>query len=185
MKISLRKAHDIQNRLQSRVNEILGECENDVDVLHEEQPHFVLDLARDRNLSRMNRVDVMINEIRDIRMSVSRLNQEVGINDLLATISAEERKATYRGRVGRTRPRQSEGYIDARIASWKDEDSYHRTSLDFPVYEAQDVRREKELARKCEKHVRELKEEVLALNIATTFNLEPSTVALLEAEDIV
>ena len=42
----------------------------------------------------------MINEIRDIRMSVSRLNQEVGINDLLATISAEERKATYRGRVG-------------------------------------------------------------------------------------
>ena len=83
MKISLRKAHDIQNRLQARVNEILGECENDVDVLHEEQPHIVLNLARDRNLARMNRVDVMINELRDIRMSVSRLNQMVGINDLL------------------------------------------------------------------------------------------------------
>ena len=133
MKISLRKAHDIQNRLQARVNEILGECENDVDVLHEEQPHIVLNLARDRNLARMNRVDVMINEIRDIRMSVSRLNQMVGINDLLATISAEERKATYRGRVGRTRQRQIEGYIDYRIASWKDEDSYHRTSIDLPV----------------------------------------------------
>ena len=53
------------------------------------------------------------------------------------------------------------------------------------MYENEDVRREKELARKCEKRVRELKEEVLALNIATTFLLEPSTVSLLEAEDIV
>ena len=92
----LENFHDIQNRLRARVNEILGECENDVDVLHEEQPHIVLNLARDRNLARMNRVDVMINEIRDIRMSVSRLNQMVGINDLLANhLRRRALKPTY------------------------------------------------------------------------------------------
>lgn len=188
MKISLRQAHDIQNRILARVNEILEENESQIDILFEEQPHQALDSARDRNLQRMNRADVLINEIRDIRMSVSRLNQESGINDLLATISAEERKAQYRARLSRMRPREEERTIDRRIQSALAEvgtERYGRDSLDVIVYQINDLNMGKQLVRESDKRIRELKEQVLHLNVGTKFDLSPATVDVLTDEQIV
>ena len=86
MKISLRKAHNIQNEINAVINTM--KIESTVKINEFQEPHIVVEEARLVSLNNITRKLKFLKVLNDIRVSVSEANQKSEISDTLAGIAS-------------------------------------------------------------------------------------------------
>ena len=124
--------------------------------------------------------------IKKLRLLVADANHEKGIDSRLTLINFLERKKAIKHRLSKSPIRPIEIILKAKLESKREkENRYHDDEFNVSIFDLEDVMDFKTDVRRCDRQIRELKEEVLALNITTYVEVDDRVEATLRLHDLI
>ena len=188
MKISLRKAHEYQAKLNQIVKTIEEEMPRYADIMFVEDK----DIQNTIKLVFTEFDEMLIQHysclevIKQLRLLVAEANHKYKIDKKLTLINFAERKKAILQRVSQSPVRENDKILKAKLESKRDrENRYHDDAFNVSIFEYQDVMEFKSDVRRCDRQIRELKEEVLALNINSYVEVDDRVEATLKLHDLI
>ena len=188
MKVTLRKAHEYQARLNQVIKTIEEEMPRSADIM------FVDDKDIESTINdASNLFDEMLNQhysclevIKKLRFLVADANHEKGIDSKLTLINFLERKKAIKHRLSQSPIRENGKVLKAKLESKRDrENRYHDDAFNVSIFDQEDISDFKQDVRRCDRRIRELKEEVLALNITTYVEVDDRVEDTLRLHDLI
>lgn len=185
MQVSLRKA----NALQVAINETLKglEFKTETGINEFQKPEEAISVASKTFFDNVNRRNVLLRSLYEIRKSTSAANAANGIDARLADIALLEKEVTFFAPYSKSKERLSEAELVGklnRIANRTEESYYAKAEVETSVLTASDIKLLSNRAIGAKKAKQKLQDELLELNVRTTITLSDDTVATLTAEDI-
>ena len=188
MKISLRKAHEIQNRIDEFIKRMT--CEEKVDIFYFQSFDDGMQEVRrlEKGYANLCNLKLKLLEVKtNIRKNIDSVNHSSGISDKLAEIAKTEQEKEIHRKMSSVRPRQSKQILIEKLKHKKensDQDRYEGDVFQVSIFDHDDIKIWSDNFRHCERRIRELREEVLALNIKNDIAVKRDDVVVLETADI-
>ena len=191
MQLNLRQAHELQTRINSTVKELQDDMELNVDLFYEGDPVGVLSNMTNRAMSDLETIQKLLMIKSELRGKVARKNAQAGIDDRLSQIACLQRMIeVYERAMGRGM-RQDLFAVKERVASRREahkanpdnSDRYSCSdSFNVDVLDKKDHSEIKSRIKKFRREIRDLKEQILQLNVNTYVILEQGIVLLGDLE---
>ena len=187
MKLNLRQAHDLQNRINSTVKELQDEMELSVDLFYEGDPVGTLSNKSNRAMSDLETIQKLLMIKSSVRAQVAKQNADVGIDERLSQIACLTRMIEVYERAMSRGMRQDLHAVKERLASRREAhkanpDNGDRYSCsdcyNVEVFDKKDHSEIKDRIKSFRREIRELNEQVLALNVNSFIALEDGVVLL-------
>ena len=185
MQVSLRKA----NALQVAINEALKglEFKTETGINEFQKPEEVIAAASKTFFDNVNRRNILLRSLYEIRKATSAANVANDIDGRLADLALLEKEVTFFAPYSKIKVRLSEAELAgklARIANRTEDSFYAKAEVETSVLTPEDIKLLSNRATASKKAKQKLQDELLELNVRTTITLSEETVATLTAEDI-
>jgi hypothetical protein len=153
-----------------------------------QKPEEAIAAASKTFFDNVNRRNVLLRGLYEIRKATAAANAENGIDARLADIALLEKEVTFFAPYSKSKERLSEAELIGklnRIANRTEESYYAKAEVETSVLTASDIKLLSTRAIAAKKAKQKLQDELLELNVRTTIELATSTVEVLKAEDII
>jgi hypothetical protein len=185
MKVSLRKAHQIQAEINAIINTL--KIESTVKVNEFQTPETVIDNARSEILHNISRKLKFLSVLNNIRMSVSKENQKSEIFDALAGIANTTKAINLIEnlvREGNVIPVTDFNVVNGRLLKMKAQEDSYQDHIMVYVFTEADKELFKTQLHNFKKTKAELQDRLIELNIKKQIELSEEDVVFLTEEKI-
>lgn len=191
MKITLRRAAKLRNKVDGRITELRRELRNTHIYLnvHDPRPTKVISDARDRYLAVLARANALTDVLGHLRMEIGRVNSREGINALLTEMATIDQKLALAEDVAGATPSLSESQILARVEAERkmsENGNVHR-GPDMTVYvlNAEVIRSAKETVANLTRRKESIQDAIEKVNAENDVQLSDEVFDVLKAEHLI
>lgn len=189
MKISLRKASQLQTAINDTIKSV--ELETEVQLNEFQDPEEVLVMTRQNLLNNMARVQNLNTVLYTIRNAVATANATSGINLKLGEVALFDKRIAQFNNMGGKKPQDSLEVIKGKLDKIKARAADARSIYGFDnavatsVLKSEDITGFKQAVNQLKKAKQKLQDEILELNVRTEIEVSGDAEKVLQAEGLV
>lgn len=187
MKITLRKASVLQNAINDVLKQI--DIKSEVALTEFHQPEAEIERARAEIAQAIDRRELLIKSLYDIRQQVANANHDAGVNSNLTAVAALEKQIQFYTGLAGKEVRQSADVLAGKlrkISESKSERLYgYGDTVNTGVFTAEEIAKFKRDVAELKKSKQQLQDLILELNVRTEIDLSNETVTTLQAEGLI
>ena len=187
MKITLRQDHEYQAKLNQVIKTIEEEMPRYADIMYVDDKEIESTINDVNSLLDEMLVQHMscITSLKILRLLVGDANNIKYINNKLTEINFLERKRAINKRLSQNTIRPFERIVKAKLDAKRENRERYNDEFNVSIFDVDDINDFKTETRRCDRRIRELKEEVLALNITTYVEVDDKVEATLKLHHII
>lgn len=180
MLLSLRKASKVQNAILEMIKDF--RFDTSVQVNEFEDYNAQIDNVRGAFFEQKSTREQLESALYEIRKSVSRVNHEAGINDMLADVAQLEKRiqfiSSFTGGQARLSDAIIEGKLD-KIKKAKDDYYSSRDSFSTNIFSTEEMKEFKVQANDLKRQKQKIQDTLLELNVKNNIELNSKTSSFL------
>lgn len=190
MKVSLRKANVFVVELQSAIRKVeIGNTVPILEINEFQDPEARVSEANGEFKTEFANILAMVDVLYDIRQKVSVANGTVGISEKLTEVARQEKLMGLYASLKDSDPtppmEEVRGRLDKIRTQGEDTYRYRADTVQVTALSASEIDDYSDTYKSLKRRVRELKDELLELNVSTTIDLDDKAVNVLKENGIV
>ena len=188
MKITLRKAAVLQNAINDALKQI--DIKSEVALTEFHQPEAEIERARAEITRAIDRRELLVKALYDIRQQVANANHAAGVNSNLTAVAALEKQIQFYTGLAGKEVRESADVLAGKLRKIGEQEAKSRIygygdTVNTSVFTAEEIAKFKRDVADLKKSKQHLQDLILELNVRTEIELGTETVATLQAEGLI